>query len=137
MTNMQPPKLEWAKEWLKTVKSLYINGEWVNGSGSLIESVNPANGQVLGRFQGADARDVDKAVAAARAAFEQGPWARMSRKDRGKALRAIAELIREHHAELATIESLDNGKLYKESYVDDVTEAADLFDYYAGWVDKY
>jgi aldehyde dehydrogenase (NAD+) len=137
MTNMQPPKLEWAKEWLKPVKSLYINGEWVNGSGSLIESVNPANGQVLGRFQGADARDVDKAVAAARAAFEQGPWARMSRKDRGKALRAIAELIREHHAELATIESLDNGKLYKESYVDDVTEAADLFDYYAGWVDKY
>ncbi len=61
----------------------------------------------------------------------------MSRKERGRRLHRISQLIREHQDELATLESLDNGKLYKEAYNDDVAEAADFFEYYAGWTDKY
>ncbi|MCP8970922.1 aldehyde dehydrogenase family protein [Ectobacillus ponti] len=141
MTNatheMAGPKLAWAKEWLQTTKRLYIGGEWCEGAGQLIQSTNPANGNVLGSFTGAEKEDVDRAVAAARQAFEAGAWADMSRKERGRALMRIAAAIREYHAELATLEALDNGKLYKEAYIDDVTEAADLFEYYAGWVDKY
>jgi len=133
---METPKLEWAAEWLKTTKTLYINGEWTPGAaGRTIESVNPANGKRLGCFAAAEKEDVDRAVQAARNAFESGPWSEMSRKERARRMHRIAALIREHHAELATLESLDNGKLYKEAY-EDVTEAADLFDYYAGWTDK-
>jgi aldehyde dehydrogenase (NAD+) len=135
---MRPAKLEWAYEWLKNTKHLYINGAWTPGnSGKVIESVNPANGKVIGRFTGASKEDVDAAVRAARAAFESGEWHEMSRKERGRRLRMISDLIRQHQDELATLESLDNGKLYRESYMDDVQEAADIFEYYAGWTDKY
>ncbi|MEJ9232939.1 aldehyde dehydrogenase family protein [Peribacillus butanolivorans] len=135
---IEQPKLEWAHEWLKTTKKLYINGRWTDSSGNkVIESINPANGEILGDFQCAEVQDVDTAIQAARIALEQGSWKEMSRKDRGKALRKISELIHEHHAELATLEALDNGKLYTEAYNDDVQEAADLFEYYAGWTDKY
>lgn len=135
---IEQPKLEWAQAWLKTMKKLYINGKWIDSSGNgVIESINPANGEILGAFQRAEAQDVDTAIQAARTALGQGIWKDMSRKDRAKALRKISELIHEHHAELATLEALDNGKLYTEAYNDDVQEAADLFEYYAGWTDKY
>jgi aldehyde dehydrogenase (NAD+) len=134
---MNAPQLEWAAEWLKQRKSLYINGAWTPGTGTIVETINPANGKSLGSFTGAAKEDVDTAVSAARAAFESGEWKEMTRKERGKRLHRISALIREHQAELATLESLDNGKLYKEAYQDDVEESADLFDYYAGWTDKY
>lgn len=137
MKGIEPAKLEWAGEWLRTTKSLYIGGEWVNGHGKLLDSINPSNGKVLGRLQGADEEDVNRAAAAARQAFEQGAWKDMTRKERGRILWKIASLIREHQSELATLESLDNGKLYTESYIDDVTEASELFEYYGGWVDKF
>lgn len=137
-SGIEQPRLEWAKGWLQTTKRLYINGEWVNSSSEMtIESINPANGQVIGSFQGAAKEDVEKAVAAARQAFDHGPWREVSKKDRAKALRKISALIKEFQAELATLESLDNGKLYTESYNDDVQEASDIFEYYAGWTDKY
>jgi aldehyde dehydrogenase (NAD+) len=136
MSKIQPAQLEWAQEWLKTTKSLYIGGEWVEGGGTILSSINPVNGQVLGKFTGANEDNVNAAVAAASQAFEEGEWKTMSRKERGRVMWQIAALIREHQAELATLESLDNGKLYKESYIDDVTEAAELFEYYGGWVDK-
>ncbi|MFS0764612.1 MULTISPECIES: aldehyde dehydrogenase family protein [Peribacillus] len=135
---IEQPKLEWAHEWLKTTKKLYINGKWVDSTGNkVIESINPANGEILGDFQQAEVQDVDTAIQAAKTALKQGSWKEMSRKERGKALRKISELIQDHHAELATLEALDNGKLYTEAYNDDVQEAADLFEYYAGWTDKY
>jgi len=134
---MEAPKLEWAAGWLETTKTLYIDGKWSEGStGVTVQSINPANGRPLGTFVSAGADDVDRAVAAARRAFESGEWRDMSRKERARRLHRIAALIREHQAELATLESLDNGKLYKEAYQDDVTEAAELFEYYAGWTDK-
>jgi len=135
---MRAPKLEWANEWLKDTKKLYVNGEWIAGSsGTTIDTVSPASGNKIGSFTGASKEDVDAAVRAARAAFEGGEWREMSRKERGRRLHRIAQLIREHQDELATLESMDNGKLYKEAYNDDVAEAADFFEYYAGWTDKY
>ena len=135
---MRAPRLEWAAEWLKETKTLYIDGRWAAGtSGRIIETINPANGRTLGSFTGASEADVDAAVQAARKAFESGDWKEMSRKERARRMHRIAALIREHQDELATLEALDNGKLYKEAYLDDVEEAADLFDYYAGWTDKY
>ncbi|MFM1651331.1 aldehyde dehydrogenase family protein [Brevibacillus sp. B_LB10_24] len=136
--NIKAPELEWAKEWLKSEKKSYINGWWTESSShQRIESINPANGKVLGCFQGAGQAEVDAAVAAAREAFDFGPWKTTSRKERASILRQISALVREHQAELATLESLDNGKLYKESYCDDMQEVADILDYYAGWTDKY
>lgn len=134
---IEQPKLEWAYDWLKTTKKLYINGNWIDSSGEkTIKSINPANGEVLGKFQAAEEKEVDLAVEAARSALA-GPWKKMSRKERGNVLREIGSLIKKHHAELATLEALDNGKLYSEAYNDDVQECADLFEYYAGWTDKY
>ncbi|MFA1712447.1 aldehyde dehydrogenase [Peribacillus frigoritolerans] len=135
---IEQPKLAWAKEWLKQTKKFYINGEWLDSaSGETIETINPSNGEVIGRFQSATKEDIDQAVAAARQAFDHGPWRKVTRKDRAKTLRQISALIKQHQAELATLESLDNGKLYTESFNDDVQEASDLFEYYAGWTDKY
>ncbi|TVX97411.1 aldehyde dehydrogenase family protein [Cohnella terricola] len=135
---MRAPTLEWASEWLKETKKLYVNGEWIAGaSGTTIDTVNPATGRQIGSFTGASKDDVDAAVQAARTAFEGVEWREMSRKERGRRLHRISQLIREHQDELATLESLDNGKLYKEAYNDDVAEAADFFEYYAGWTDKY
>ena len=128
---------EWAKAWLQQVKSLYINGQWVEGHGDLMESVNPATGQVIGRFRAADESDVNRAVEAARAAFDQGPWtSTISHKERGVILRKLAELTRSHVEELATLETMDNGKTFGES-CEDVNNVADFFDYYSGWCDKF
>lgn len=135
---IEQPQLEWAYEWLKTTKKPYVKGKWIDSTGDkVIKSINPANGEVLGHFQSSTEKEVDMAVAAARNALEQGPWKEMSRKERGSVLRKISSLIKEHHAELATLEALDNGKLYTEAYNDDIQECADLFEYYAGWTDKY
>jgi aldehyde dehydrogenase (NAD+) len=135
---VKAPQLDWAAEWLTETKPLYINGTWIPGSaGTTMETINPANGKVLGRFTSASKEDVDLAVQAARNAFESREWKEMTRKERGRRMHRISALIREHQAELATLEALDNGKLYKEAYNDDVEESADLFEYYAGWTDKY
>ncbi|NOU74976.1 aldehyde dehydrogenase family protein [Paenibacillus sp. LMG 31458] len=135
--SVENPKLEWAKEWLETTKQLYINGKWKDSSSNhQIDSINPATGQVLGHIQEATRDDVDQAVTAAQNAFKRGPWPSMGRKARANVMRRIAEVIRMHRAELATLEALDNGKLYKEAYYDDLGESADIFEYYAGWTDK-
>ncbi|MGC4154937.1 MAG: aldehyde dehydrogenase family protein [Propionicimonas sp.] len=133
---MKPAKLNWARAWLNDTKGLYLGGTWRSGNGRLVESRNPADNQVIGSFTGASPEDIDLAVQAARTAFEQGPWSKRSHiKARGAAMRRIADLIREHQDELSTLETLDNGKLYSESW-GDVEDVADLFDYYSGWVDK-
>lgn len=118
MSNYQP-KLEWAKEWLKDVKSLYIGGQWVEGHGELKESINPATSQVIGHFKSANEEDVDKAVEAAREAFDHGPWtSTITHKERGVIMRKLSALIRDHVEELATLEALDNGKTFQEGCED-------------------
>ncbi|MFP3442306.1 aldehyde dehydrogenase family protein, partial [Pantoea sp. SIMBA_133] len=80
-----------------------------------------------GAIFSAKKEDVDLAVSAAREAFDHGPWKGTTRKERARILRDISQLILDHQDELATLESLDNGKLYTEAYNDDVQEASDLF----------
>jgi len=130
-------KLAWAKLWLKKPKGHYINGHWTAAEHELLESIDPATREVLGHIAKAGKVEVELAVQAARKALVKADWKRMPRRERAKALQHIAALIREHAAELATLECLDNGKLYREAYLDDMPEAADVFDYYAGWVDKF
>ena len=131
------PKIEWAEKWLKDTKSLYIGGKWVDGSGDVLDSVNPATGKVIGHLRCANESDVDRAVDAARKAFDEGPWtSTISHKERGVIMRKLSALIREHVEELATLETMDNGKTFPES-CEDVVNVADFFDYYSGWCDKY
>ena len=112
---MAAPKLEWAKEWLreKRTKALYINGEWKQGHGIEMESINPATGEVIGTYVCADEKDIEEAAKAAREAFDHGPWrTEITNRERGVIMRKLADLIREHLEELATIETMDNGKLF-------------------------
>src|SRR5580704_14955066 len=101
---------------------LLINGKWVDAaSGKTFPTINPATGDVIAQVAEADAADVDKAVAAARAAFETGAWRRkMTASQRGAMINRLADLIEKHADELAQLEALDNGKPYH------IARAADL-----------
>ncbi len=117
-------------------KRLLINGQWVDAaSGQTFETINPATGEVLAHVAEASAADVDRAVEAARAAFERG-WGQSKPTHRTRLLLAIADLIDAHRDELAQLESLDNGKPIFESRNIDVPGAAECFRYYAGWPTK-
>ena len=116
---------------------LLINGVWQDSaSGKTFDTLNPATGEVIAKVAEGDKPDVDKAVAAARRAFEQGPWRKMSARERGRLLYKLADLMESHLAELAALESLDNGKPLSESLNIDVPLAIDCYRYYAGWADK-
>jgi aldehyde dehydrogenase (NAD+) len=134
---MEDARLEWARGWLQRPKQLYIAGRWRAAAGTQTrELINPSNGRALCSVPEAAAADVDAAVSAARAAFT-GVWRKESRRTRSRMLQRIAALIRAHRAELATLIALENGKLYREAYEDDMPDTADVFDYYAGWTDKH
>src|SRR3984885_9648385 len=118
-------------------RQLFINGQWVDAaSGKTFETPNPATGETLAHIAEGDAEDIDRAVKAARRAFEPGPWSRMTPSDRGRIIWKIGDLILEHVDELAHLETLDNGKPYGVAQVADVPLAADLFHYMAGWATK-
>lgn len=116
---------------------LFIGGEWVDAeSGKTFPVLDPRTGEEVFRVAEADKADVEKAVAAARKAFDEGAWPRMGGKNRGKILIKLAELIEANAEELAKIESLDNGKPLAMSRAADIPLSADHFRYYAGWADK-
>jgi len=130
--------LPWATEWLKQPKQQYINGQWVEGASAEHWCVrNPADGQELCSFSMADAEQVEAAAKAANENHEAGTWNKVSRSERANVLRQIAQLIRDNTEKLALLETLPNGKLFKESLVDDIPTCADIFEYYAGWTDKF
>jgi aldehyde dehydrogenase (NAD+) len=115
---------------------LFIGGEFVDSlDGELFKTVNPATEEVLAEVVDAGPRDVDRAVAAARKAYEDR-WRDMPGKERSKYLFRIARIIQERSRELAVLESLDNGKPIKESRDVDLPLVAAHFFYYAGWADK-
>ncbi|ONK24528.1 betaine-aldehyde dehydrogenase [Bacillus sp. VT-16-64] len=123
--------------FLKGTKKLFINGEFVeSSSGKTFETYNPANGEVLAYVSEAQAEDVDKAVTAAKRAFEEGPWSRMSAADRGRLMYKLAELIEKNKQELAEIDTLDNGKPINEVLGNDIPNAVGQFQYFAGWATK-
>ncbi len=114
-----------------------IDGRWQDAqSGKTFEVFNPSDETVIARVADCGRADVDLAVAAARKAFDHGPWPRMSPSDRGKILWKIGDLILENREELAQLESLDNGKPIAVARAADVPLAADLFHYMAGWATK-
>ena len=125
------------EKFLGTPRQLFINGQWADAaSGRSFETPNPATGETLARVAEGEAEDIDRAVRAARRAFEEGPWGRMTVSERGRIIWRIGDLILEHLDELAQLESLDNGKPFAVAQAADVPLAADLFHYMAGWATK-
>ncbi|HZC04613.1 MAG TPA: aldehyde dehydrogenase family protein [Ktedonobacterales bacterium] len=136
MTTSASETIESAFLRQQPVKML-IGGQWVAAaSGKTFETFNPATGRVLAQVAEGDAEDINRAVAAARKAFESGPWPKMTPSQRGRLLWRVAELIEEHADELAMLETLDNGKPIRYSKASDVPLTADHFRYFAGWATK-
>jgi aldehyde dehydrogenase (NAD+) len=120
---------------IKPSYGLFIDGEFVDGSGEAFKTVNPATEEVLTEVSSGSEADVDRAVAAARRAFTR-VWGPMRPADRGKYLFRIARILQERAREFAVLESLDNGKPIRESRDVDLPLAAAHFFYHAGWADK-
>jgi phenylacetaldehyde dehydrogenase len=120
----------------KTGKIL-INGKWVEAaSGETFPTYNPATGEVLANIAAGDKQDIDRAVKAARAAFETGPWSKISPSERGRLIWKLGDLLEKYAEEFAQLESLDNGKPLKIARSADIPLAVDHFRYYAGWSTK-
>ena len=120
---------------LKKSYGLFIGGEFVDGSGSAFPTVSPSTEEVITTVAEANQADVDRAVAAARKAYDK-TWSRMSGGERGKYLFRIARILQERARELAVAETLDNGKPIRETRDVDIPLVAAWFFYYAGWADK-
>src|SRR5262245_50940549 len=120
---------------VKQTKML-INNEWVDpAEGKSFETYNPATGEVIAKVAEAGAKDVDRAVKAARKALETGPWSRMDAADRGKLMFKLADLIEKNKEELAALESLNCGKTITDAR-GDMDGVVNTLRYYAGWADK-
>ena len=125
------------QEFVGKPRKMFIAGKWVDAaSGKTFPSYNPATGEVLAKVAEGDREDIDRAVKAARKAFESGPWPAMSASERGRLIWKLGDLIEEHLEEFAQLESLDNGKPLAVARVADVPLAVDLFRYMAGWATK-
>ncbi|WP_344593168.1 aldehyde dehydrogenase family protein [Actinomadura vinacea] len=114
---------------------LFVGGEFTDGHGEPFKSIDPSNEEPLAEVACADAADVDRAVAAARTAFDS-VWGPMPGRERAKYLFRIARIVQERSRELAVLESIDNGKPIRESRDVDLPLVAAHFFYYAGWADK-
>src|SRR3989449_8540203 len=116
---------------------LLIGGQWIDGS-KKFDTINPATGEVLTQIVEASAEDVDRAVAAARRAFEDrsGPWRKFSASERGRLIWRLADLVEKNIDELAELETLDNGKPIFESRYVDMPMVIDVLRYYAGLASK-
>ncbi|CAN5561554.1 aldehyde dehydrogenase family protein [soil metagenome] len=118
-------------------QAMLIGGKWVDSvSGKTFSTVNPSTGETICQVAEGDKADVDLAVKAARHAFESGPWSKMNASDRGRLLYKLADLIESHKEELAALESLDNGKPYRDALAADLALTIKCYRYYAGWADK-
>lgn len=119
-----------------TQTKLLINNEWVDPvDGKSFETYNPATGEVIAKVAEGNAKDVDKAVKAARKAVESGPWASMDAADRGRLLYKLSDLVEKNAKELAILESYNCGKTINDS-LGDMQGVVNTLRYYAGWADK-
>uniref|UniRef100_A0A671SBV1 aldehyde dehydrogenase (NAD(+)) n=1 Tax=Sinocyclocheilus anshuiensis TaxID=1608454 RepID=A0A671SBV1_9TELE len=123
-----------------TVKMPYqcfINGNFEDAEdGKTYSTVNPTDGSVICKVSYASVADVDRAVSAAKEAFDNGPWGKMNPRDRGRLLYRLADLMEEHQEELATIETIDSGAVYTLALKTHVGMSIQTFRYFAGWCDK-
>uniref|UniRef100_A0A7N8WX78 10-formyltetrahydrofolate dehydrogenase n=1 Tax=Mastacembelus armatus TaxID=205130 RepID=A0A7N8WX78_9TELE len=123
-----------------TVKMPYqcfINGKFEDAeNGKTYDTINPTDGSVICKVSYASVEDVDRAVAAAKEAYDNGLWGKMNPRDRGSLLYKLADLMEEHQEELATIESIDSGAVYTLALKTHVGMSIQTFRYFAGWCDK-
>ncbi|MEK7015613.1 aldehyde dehydrogenase DhaS [Bacillus sp. FSL R9-9410] len=128
---------EKVEKFLQGTKKLYVNGAFIeSASGKTFKTPNPATGETLAIVAEAGREDIHKAVVAARMAFDEGPWSRMSTAERSRLMYKLADLMEEHKEELAQLETLDNGKPIRETSAADVPLAIEHMRYYAGWATK-
>ena len=132
-----PAISEGSSHFLKQSHRLLIGGEWVvPKSGEYIDVRNPASGEIIATVASAGTSDVDRAVVAARAAFDGGEWASMTPSARAQLLWRVADLIEQNLDQLAELETLDNGKPFAQAQGGEIPAAAETFRYYAGWCTK-
>jgi len=133
----QPSPSDSVVQFLRKPARLLIGGQWVDSASSVrIPVIDPATGVEVAQVPDADRTDVDRAVAAAREAFEKGPWATMSPAKREALIWRLADLIANNAEELAELESIDNGKTKQMAGIVDVPGARNYFRYMAGWATK-
>jgi aldehyde dehydrogenase (NAD+) len=122
---------------VKPNEPMFVAGKWVGSvSGKTFATLNPATGETICQVAEGDKADIDLAVKAARKAFDEGPWSKMTAAERGRLMYKLADLIEANAPELAALESLDNGKPYKDALNIDVPLTVKCYRYYAGWTDK-
>jgi phenylacetaldehyde dehydrogenase len=132
-----PERLRESQPNLNRRHRLLIDGEWVEPqSGRTFQTLNPANGEPLADIAAGEAPDIDHAVAAARKAFESGPWPRMTPAERQRLIWRLADRMEASLEELAQLETLDNGKPIAVARVADVPLSIEHMRYYAGWATK-
>jgi aldehyde dehydrogenase (NAD+) len=116
---------------------LLINNRWIpSESGRTFATINPSTGEEICQVAEAGVADVEKAIRAARAAFEHGPWRKTLASERGRMMHRLADLIEANGDELARLESLDNGKPVSVAKAVDVAATVACYRYFAGWADK-
>lgn len=137
MTNTLRPNFAERAKAQRFQTRAFIDGRFVDAlDGKTFTTVNPANGEVLTRIAECDAADVEVAVAAAKAAFEDRRWAGLAPKERKRALLRLADLVEQHAQELALIESLDNGKPVDDALAADLPDAIETLRWHAEAIDK-
>ena len=125
------------QEFIARPRKMFIDGKWTEAaSGKTFPVYNPATGEVMAQVAEGDQEDVNRAVKAARRAFDSGVWTGMTASERGRLIWKLGDLIEQHLEEFAQLESLDNGKPLAIARVADVPLAIDLFRYMAGWATK-
>jgi len=123
--------------FIEKPRKMLINNKWVDAvSGKNFPTYDPSTGEVLAQVAEGDRADIDLAVKAARKAFDEGPWRKMTPSERGRLIWKLGDLIDQHLEEFAFLESLDNGKPLTVARAADVPLAAELFRYMAGWATK-
>ncbi|KAK6267386.1 hypothetical protein QUC31_018223 [Theobroma cacao] len=116
---------------------LLINGQFVDAaSGKTFPTLDPRTGDVIAHVAEGDAEDVNRAVAAARKAFDEGPWPKLTAYERSRIMFRFADLLEKHTEEVATLETWDNGKPYEQAAKIEIPKVVRMFRYYAGWADK-
>ncbi len=124
-------------QFITSTRKMLIDGKWVEAaSGKIFPVYNPATGEVLAQVAEGDKEDIERAVRAARRAFDDGPWRKMTPSQRGRLISKLADLLEQHSEEFAQLESLDNGKPLTIARVADIPLAVDMFRYMAGWATK-
>ncbi|HXZ04103.1 MAG TPA: aldehyde dehydrogenase family protein [Ktedonobacteraceae bacterium] len=124
-------------QFIGSPRKMLIDGKWVDAaSGKTFPVYNPATGEIIAQVAEGDKEDIERAVRAARKAFDGGPWRKMTPSQRGRLINKLGDLLEEHSEEFAQLESLDNGKPLTVARVADIPLSVDMFRYMAGWATK-